>query len=256
MPPAVREAGGLPLGLPAAAPPAGASGHRERLRERALVGGVEALPDYELLELHLYRSIPRQDTKPVAKALLARFGTLGAVLSAPLTDLRTVKGVGESVALDLKLMHEAAKRIGREPISRPPVISSWTALLDYVRVNIQHEPREQFRVLFLDKKNQLIVDELMNHGTVDHAPVYPREIMRRAMELSATAVILAHNHPSGDPESSRADIDMTHEVVRAGMVLNVAVHDHLIVGRQGVVSLAQRGLLTPPVARGASLATR
>ncbi len=253
----VRDAGVLPLDPPApSSTPPGASGHRERLRARALAGGLEALPDYELLELHLYRSIPRQDTKAIAKALLTRFGTLGAVLSAPITDLRTVKGVGESVALDLKLMHEGAKRIGREPIRRRTVIASWTALLDYVRVNIQHEPREQFRVLFLDKKNQLIADEVMNHGTVDHAPVYPREIVRRAIELSATAVILAHNHPSGDPEPSRADIAMTHEVIRAGKVLNVIVHDHLVVGRQGVVSLAQRGVLNPPVARGASLASR
>ena len=259
MPRGAREAGGLPFELPdgdaSGKTPAAAAGHRERLRARASAGGLEALPDYELLELHLYRSIPRQDTKAIAKALLTRFGTLGSVLSAPLADLRTVKGVGESVALDLKLMHEAAKRIGLEPVKRRTVISSWTALLDYVRVNIQHEPREQFRVLFLDKKNQLIADELMNRGTVDHAPVYPREIMRRAMELSASAVILAHNHPSGDPEPSRADIEMTHEVVRAGKVLSVAVHDHLIVGRHGVVSLAQRGLVQPPLPRGANLAS-
>lgn len=218
-------------------------GHRERLRERALLGGPGALPDYELLELHLFRALPRGDIKPLAKALIARFGSLSGVLSASVEELCTVKGVGEAAALDLKLIHEAAKRMGREAVRDRPVISSWNALLDYVRTSIQHEPREQFRVLFLDKKNQLIQDEVMNHGTVDHAPVYPREVVRRALELSASALILVHNHPSGDPSPSGADVSVTKEIVAAAKTLNIAVHDHLIVGRHGVESLKGRGLM-------------
>jgi len=171
-------------------------GHRERLRERAARAGLEALPDYELLELHLFRSIPRGDVKPLAKALIARFGSLGAVLGASLEALKTVPGVGEAVALDLRLAHETALRLAREEVSARPVISSWSALLSYVRTALAHEPREQVRVLFLDKRNQLIADELMNRGTVDHAPVYPREVARRALELSASAIILVHNHPT------------------------------------------------------------
>jgi DNA repair protein RadC len=217
-------------------------GHRERLRERARKGGLEALPDYELLELYLFRSIPLKDVKPLAKALLARFGGLGGVLGASIEELRTVSGVGESVALDLKLMHEAALRIGREPVRKRTVISSWSALLAYVKVALAHEPREQFRVLFLDKKNQLIADEVMNRGTVDHAPVYPREVVRRALELSASSLILVHNHPSGDPSPSTADVDMTKQIVEAGRSLRITVHDHLVVGRDGVASLKQLGL--------------
>jgi DNA repair protein RadC len=212
-------------------------GHRERLRLRALAGGLAALPDYELLELYLFRAIPQKDVKPLAKALLARFGGLAGVLGATIAELKTVSGVGEQVALDLKLAHEAALRVGREKVVKRTVISSWTALLAYVRVALANEAREQFRVLFLDKKNQLIADEVMNHGTIDHAPVYPREVMRRALELSAGAVILVHNHPSGDPTPSGADIDMTRQVAEAGKALRIAVHDQLIVGREGVASL-------------------
>ena len=219
------------------------AGHRDRLRERAAVGGLAALPDYEVLELFLFRSIPRGDVKPLAKQLLARFGSLGGVLGATLHDLRTVTGVGEAVALDLTLLQEATLRTAREQVTRRPVISSWSALLAYVKTALAHEAREQFRVLFLDKKNQLIADEIMNRGTVDHAPVYPREIMRRALELAASAVILVHNHPSGDPTPSSADIDMTRQIVEAARPLRIAVHDHLVAGRDGVASFKALGLM-------------
>ncbi len=217
-------------------------GHRARLRARALSAGLEALPDYEALELYLFRIFPRGDTKPLAKALLLRFGSLSGALSASINDLKTVAGVGEAAALDLKLVHELALRMARETVQKRTVISSWTALLAYVRVALQHETREQFRVLYLDKKNQLIADELMNRGTVDHAPVYPREVVRRALELSSSAIILVHNHPSGDPTPSRADIEITRQVVEAGKPLGIAVHDHLVVGRDGVASFKALGL--------------
>ncbi|EJL24486.1 DNA repair protein radc [Caulobacter sp. AP07] len=184
-------------GVADAAAPSHALGHRERLRDRAKAGGLAALPDYELLELYLFRTYARGDVKPMAKALLARFGSLGAVIGAGIEALKTVPGVGENAAVDLTLLHEATLRAGRDKIAKRPVISSWTALLGYVRVALANEPREQFRVLFLDKKNQLIADEVMNHGTVDHAPVYPREVMRRALELSSSNIILLHNHPTG-----------------------------------------------------------
>jgi DNA repair protein RadC len=217
------------------------AGHRSRLRERAAIS-FAALPDYELLELLLARSFPRGDVKPLAKALLARFGGLAGVLGATMEELKRVAGVGPTAALDLKLLHEATVRMGRGAVAKRPVISSWTALLDYAKVAMAGAPREQFRVLFLDRKNQLIADEVMNEGTVDHAPVYPREVMRRALELSASAVILAHNHPSGDPTPSSADVAMTRQVVDAGKPLRVTVHDHIVVGRDGVASLKALGL--------------
>ncbi|ESQ78752.1 RadC family protein [Asticcacaulis sp. YBE204] len=178
-------------------------GHRQRLRDRARKGGVSALPDYELLELFLFRSIPQRDVKPLAKALLARFGSLPAALSAPLEDMLQVSALDNKgralkmtadIALDLALMFESTRRMLAEPLKRSTVISSWASLVSYLRVTLAHEPREQFRILFLDKKNQLIADEIMNHGTVDHAPAYPREIMRRTLELSASSIILGHNH--------------------------------------------------------------
>ncbi|ADU14694.1 RadC family protein [Asticcacaulis excentricus] len=227
-------------------------GHRQRLRDRARRGGTSVLPDYEVLELILFRSIPQRDVKPLAKALLSRFGSLSAVLSAPLEDMLQVSALdnkGRSlkmtpdIALDLQLMFEATRRLMAEPLKRSTVISSWQALLSYLRVTLAHEPREQFRLLFLDKKNQLIADEIMNYGTVDHAPAYPREIMRRALELSASSVILVHNHPSGDPMPSQGDIDMTKANIAAGKPLKIAIHDHLIVGREGVLSMKQVGAI-------------
>jgi DNA repair protein RadC len=217
------------------------AGHRQRLRARAAVC-LDALPDYELMELLLARSLPRGDIKPIAKSLLARFGSLSGVLGAGPEELKAVKGVGPAAALDLKLVHEATVRMGRGEVKKRTVISSWSALIAYTRIAMAHEAREQFRVLFLDKKNQLIADEVMNRGTVDHAPVYPREVMRLALELSASAVILVHNHPSGDPTPSAADIDMTRQVVEAGRPLKIAVHDHLVVGREGVASFKALGL--------------
>lgn len=222
-------------------PPSPHAGHRDRLRQRASMG-LAALPDYELLELYLFRAIPQRDVKPIAKALLRRFGGLAATLAASVEELCTVKGVGRTVALDLKLMHEATVRIHRGDARRRTVISSWNALLDYVRVSLANEPREQFRVLFLDKKNQLIADEMLGQGTVDHAPVYPREVVRRALELSASALILLHNHPSGDPTPSTADVDMTRQVADAARTLRISVHDHLVVGRDGVASFKALGL--------------
>jgi len=243
----LRELGGFAYRIEreasrAITPPTPHAGHRQRLRTRAAIS-FPALPDYELLELILARSLPRGDVKPIAKGLMARFGALASVFGAGLEELKSVKGVGPATALDLKLVHEATARIGRAEVKKRPVISSWSALLTYVRTAMAHEAREQFRVLFLDKKNQLIADEVMNQSTVDHAPVYPREVVRRALELSASAVILVHNHPSGDPTPSAADIDMTRQVVDAARPLRIAVHDHLVVGRDGGASFKALGLL-------------
>jgi DNA repair protein RadC len=212
-------------------------GHRERLRERFVAAGADGLADYELLELLLFRSIPRADTKPIAKALIARFGSLAEVLGAPLPLLQEVKGVGPSVALDLKIVAAAGKSMARGEIRNREVLSSWNKVVDYCRAAMAFEEREQFRILFLDRKNALIADEVQQTGTVDHTPVYPREVIRRALALSATAIILVHNHPSGDPTPSRADIDMTRLISDAGKPLGIAVHDHIIIGKKSHASL-------------------
>jgi DNA repair protein RadC len=213
-------------------------GHRERLRERfASSGSGDAFADYELLELLLFRLIPRADTKPVAKALLSRFGTLSEVLGAPVARLQEVKGVGAAVALDLKVVAAAARRMARGEIKGREVLSSWEQVLDYCRAAMAFEEREQFRILFLDKKNALIADEVQQTGTVDHTPVYPREVIRRALELSSTAIILVHNHPSGDPTPSRADIEMTKTILETGRQLGIAVHDHIVIGKKGFASM-------------------
>jgi DNA repair protein RadC len=218
-------------------------GHRDRLRARFRDSGGSALADYELLELALFRALPRRDTKPLAKALLKRFGTLSEVLAAPPERLKEIPGVGDAVVIDLKLVRALAERIASEPVRKRTVLTSWSALLNYCRTAMAFEEREQFRILFLDKKNALIADEVQGRGTVDHTPVYPREVIRRALELSATAIILVHNHPSGDPTPSRADIDMTKTILEIGKSLGIIVHDHLIIGRDGHASFRALGLL-------------
>tara|TARA_R110002072_G_scaffold6006_11_gene36676 strand:+ start:1860 stop:2489 length:630 start_codon:yes stop_codon:yes gene_type:complete len=208
-----------------------------------LTRGANALEDYEVLEVMLMAFIPRRDVKPIAKALMARFGSLSGILAAPGAELVKIEGIGETVAAYLKAIAELQSRVTREEIRQRPAISSWSALIDYVRIELQHEKREQFRVLFLDRKNQLIADEVMGHGTVDHAPVYPREIARRALELQASSLILVHNHPSGDTTPSRADIDMTREIINVLDPFDITGHDHLIAGTGGVTSLRTSGLI-------------
>ena len=212
-------------------------GHRERLRNRYREHGDTALADYEILELLLFRLIPRRDTKPIAKALLDRFGTLAGVFGAPTTLLQEVNGVGETVALDLKLIATAGHRMLKSELRGKQVLSSWSAVIDYCHAAMAYEAREQFRILFLDKRNALIADEVQGQGTVDHTPVYPREVVRRALELSATAIILVHNHPSGDPTPSRADIEMTKTIIDTAKPLGITVHDHIIIGKDGHASL-------------------
>ena len=212
-------------------------GHRDRLRARFRDAGAASLSDYELLELLLFRSIPRADTKGIAKALINRFGSFAEVLGAPEHLLCEVPGVGASVAVDLKAIAAAAARQAKGGIARRSVLGSWTQVLDYCRAAMAFEAREQFRILFLDKKNVLIADEVQQTGTVDHTPVYPREVARRALELSATAIILVHNHPSGDPAPSRADIEMTKTIIEAARPLGITVHDHIIVGKSGHASM-------------------
>jgi DNA repair protein RadC len=219
------------------APIADHSGHRQRLRERFRKGGDDTVPDYELLELVLFRALPRRDTKSIAKKLLARFGSFAEVVNAPEPRLKELQDVGDSVVTELKLIRAAALRLVRTEAVQRPVLSSWKQVLDYLRAAQSYEHREQFRILFLDKRNRLITDEVQGHGTVDHTPVYVREVVKRALELSATAIILVHNHPSGDPTPSRADIDMTKQIVASAAPLRIAVHDHIIVGREGHASL-------------------
>ena len=212
-------------------------GHRERLRDRFRQAGSEALSDYELLELLLFRALPRRDVKPLAKSLLEKFGSFAEVISAPESRLAEVKGLGDSGVTELKIVQAAASRLLHGAVRKRPVLSSWSSVLDYCRSAQAFADREQFRILFLDKRNQLIADEIQQTGTVDHTPVYPREVVKRALELSATAIVLVHNHPSGDPTPSQADIDMTKKIVAVAGPLGVAVHDHIIVGRDGHVSM-------------------
>src|SRR5262245_47841100 len=212
-------------------------GHRERLRTRFRAAGSDAVSDYELLELVLFRAIPQRDVKPLAKALIATFGSFAEVIGAPERRLAEIKGVGAAAITELKIVHAAAGRLTRGQVKKRAVLSSWSAVLDYCRTAMAFAEKEQFRVLFLDKRNQLIADELHQTGTVDHTPVYPREVVKRALELSATAIILVHNHPSGDPTPSHADIQMTQAIIEIARPLGIAVHDHIIVGKDGHASL-------------------
>lgn len=212
-------------------------GHRERLRARFRDAGAAALADYELLELVLFRAIPRRDVKPLAKVLVDRFGSFAEVLATPPKLLEEVAGITPSVVTELKIVEAAAHRIARGQVKRRPVLSSWSAVIEYCRTSMAFAPREQVRVLFLDKRNQLIADEVVQTGTVDHAPVYPREVIKRALEVSASALILCHNHPSGDPTPSRADIDMTKRIIEMAKPLGIELHDHIIVGKDGHASL-------------------
>jgi DNA repair protein RadC len=226
------------LGLPAVQQDdAHYHGHRDRLRTRYRDHGDTALADYEILELLLFRLIPRRDTKPIAKALLERFGTLASVVGASPALLQEVKGIGEAVAFDLKLISTVAHRTLKSELKGKQVLASWSSVIDYCHAAMAHETREQFRILFLDKRNALIADEVQQTGTVDHTPVYPREVVKRALELSATALILVHNHPSGDPTPSRADIEMTKMIIDTAKPLGITVHDHIIIGKDGHASL-------------------
>lgn len=220
-----------------------AKGHRERLRARFKKAGVDGVQDYELLELILFRAIPRKDVKPLAKELIKTFGGFPQALAAPIERLMEIKGVSENVALEMKVVQAAAIKLSQARVLKRPVISSWDALLSYCRAAMADEKTELFRILFLDKKNILIADEVQQRGTVDHTPVYPREVVKRALELGASAIILVHNHPSGDPTPSQADVEMTNMIVKAAAALNIRVHDHLVIGHEHHASFKSLGLL-------------
>jgi DNA repair protein RadC len=222
---------------------AGSEGHRARMRQRLLKAGPDSLADHEMLEMVLFIALPRRDTKPIAKALLTRFGGFSGVVGAPPEELRTIEGLGEAGAAAIKLVQAAAQRLLRHQVADRPMMSSWDRLIDYLMSVMAQERVEQFRVLFLDNRNRLIADEVQGKGTVDRAPAYPREVVRRALELHASGVILAHNHPSGEPTPSRDDIGLTTDIVRAATALGIRVVDHIIVGRGKWVSLRQENLI-------------
>ena len=221
-------------------------GHRKRLRERLRRGGYVALQDYELLELILFRALPRGDVKPLARNLLAQFGDLSGVLSATEARLLEVTGIGQEVITEFRLIEAVALNFGQSRIMHKPALANWNQMISYCRTKIAEKNKEEFHVLFLDKKNHIIADEMMGSGTVDHAPVYPREVIKRALELSASALILVHNHPSGDPTPSKADIDMTNKLYGLAGQFNIVIHDHLIIGRVNEVSFKNLGLLEAP----------
>ncbi|MBI6629357.1 RadC family protein [Pontibaca salina] len=231
------------VALPQGRLPSYIADHRTRLRARFREGGAGAMPDYELLELVLFRAIPRRDVKPLARELLDIFGDFNRVLTAPPERLKQVKGVGEAVITDLKIVEAAAHRMARARVMQRPIISSWNAILDYCHTTMAHRETEQFRVLYLDHKNTLIADEEQASGTVDHVPVYPREVAKRALELNASALILVHNHPSGDPTPSPSDIDMTAQIQAACTALGLTLHDHLIIGKSRELSFRAQGYL-------------
>lgn len=225
-----------------AAPP-GHLGHRARMREKLLAAGPDALLDHELLEMVLFLALPRRDTKPIARALLARFGSFANAIAAPLPALREVEGLGEAGAAALRTVQAAALRLARAEVMDRPVLNNWDRLIAYLAAVLARESVEQFRILFLDTRNRLIADEAQSRGTVNHTPVYPREVVRRALELQATALILVHNHPSGDPTPSRADLEMTQEVKSAAASLGIVLHDHIVVGNGRHLSFRREGLL-------------
>ncbi len=221
----------------------GAEGHRARMRQRLLKAGADALADHEMLEMVLFLALPRRDTKPIARTLLTRFGDFGAVIGAPAAELSCVEGLGEAGTAALKLVQAAALRLLRQHAAAEPVLATWDRLIDYLSASMAHERIEQFRVLFLDTRNRLIADEVQSRGSISHTPAYPREVVRRCLELHASAVILAHNHPSGEPTPSREDVAMTADIQRAAATMGIMVHDHVIVGRNKVVSFRQERLL-------------
>jgi len=221
----------------------GTDGHRGRMRTRLLTAGPQSLADYELLEMVLFLALPRRDTKPIAKALLTRFGSFAAAIAAPLNDLRAMEGIGDAGAAALKTVHAAAVRLAQAEATKGKRLDNWSKLIDYLTAAMSREPVEQFRVLFLDTRNRLLADEVQARGTVNHTPVYPREVVKRALELHATAIILVHNHPSGDPTPSSDDIEMTREVKLAAAVLSIVLHDHIIVGNGEWRSFRREGLL-------------
>jgi len=224
-------------------PAHGGAGHRARLRQRLLNGGAEALADYEVLEYLLFGANARGDTKPLAKELLARFGSLAGVLGASPGALMQVRGLSEVGVGSLKIAALAARRMARSEVRQKPVLGSWQALIDYLAIDMANLTVERVRVLYLNARNQLILDHELGDGTVDEAAIYPREVIRRGLDIGATALILVHNHPSGNPEPSRADIQITHRIAEAGRLLGITVHDHVIIGREGHVSLRAKGLL-------------
>lgn len=218
-------------------------GHRDRLRQRFLDGGPDGLQDYELLELVLFMAIPRRDVKPLAKALLAQFGSLPELMAAPVSQLTKINGVSDNTAIAIKAISATAQRMMKREIMEKPVLNSWSRLMDYCYATMAHETREHFRIIFLNKKNEMIGDEIQGSGTVDHTPAYPREIMKRALEIGATAMILIHNHPSGDPRPSQADQDMTQAIIAAAKPFNIVIHDHIVISRNGYTSFKNEGLL-------------
>ena len=233
-----------PVGLSIPQPSvSGTDGHRSRMRQRLLTAGPDALADHEMLEMILFLALPRRDTKSIARLLLARFGSFAATIAAPVQELRGVEGLGEAGTAALKLVQAAALRLSRAEIMNRPVLNNWDRLMDYLNAVLAREKIEQFRVLFLDNRNRLVADEAQARGTVNHTPVYPREVMKRALEVHATALILVHNHPSGDPTPSGEDIAMTREVKQAASALSIVLHDHVIIGNGKWLSFRREGLL-------------
>jgi DNA repair protein RadC len=220
-----------------------AAGHRARLRKRLLEGGAEALADHEVLEYLLMTAIPRRDTKPLAYSLIKRFGSLAGVFNADPAALAKHPGMGETSAAALRIVALAARRMARQAVREQPVLGSWQALIDYLTIDMAHLTVERVRVLYLNAQNMLIHDEHVGDGSIDEAAIHPREVIRRALDLGATALILVHNHPSGSPQPSRADIQITNKIAEAGRLLGITVHDHVIIGREGHVSLKAKGLI-------------